>query len=84
MDHAISPPESDVPHRTCNGSLSRLCPVAGRLKKLELSKTLSLPADLERFHADHPQTEVVAILPKHFEQTANTGANRFNKNGPNR
>ena len=55
---------------TYDGGLSRLRPVAGRVQKLELPMTLSLPADLERFHADHPQTEVVAILPKHFEQAA--------------
>ncbi len=55
---------------TYDGGLSRLRPVAGRLLKLELRKTLALPADLDRFRTDHPQAEVITILPEHFEEAA--------------
>jgi len=55
---------------TYDGGLSRLRPVAGRLQKLELRKTLALPADLDRFRADHPQAEVISILPEHLEEVA--------------
>ena len=55
---------------TYDGGLSRLRPVAGRLQKLELQKTLALPADLDRFRTDHPQAEVITILPEHFEVAA--------------
>lgn len=55
---------------TYDGGLSRLRPVAGRLLKLELRNTLALPADLDRFRADHPQAEVITILPEHLEVAA--------------
>jgi len=55
---------------TYDGGLSRLRPVAGRLQKLELRKTLALPADLDRFRTDHPQAELITVLPEHLEEAA--------------
>jgi hypothetical protein len=55
---------------TYDGGLSRIRSLAERLEKLELRRTLAFPADIDRFRADHPQAEVIAILPEHFAEAA--------------
>jgi hypothetical protein len=53
---------------TYEGGLARIRSSAGQLEKLELRNTLALPADLDRFRADHPRVEVITILPEHLEE----------------
>lgn len=55
---------------TYDGGLSRIRSLAEQLEKLELRRTLALPADIDRFRADHPQAEVITILPEHFAEAA--------------
>ena len=46
---------------TYDGGLRLLRPLRGKLEVLDLRKTLALPADLERFRADHPEAKLLTI-----------------------
>lgn len=48
---------------TYEGGFRHLLPLKGRLKVLDLSMSLSNPADLQRVQADHPEVKITTLPP---------------------